>query len=92
MAKLILTEEEKAAATWMELDDATIGKLVKKTALGLMSLKDEQAHVWWWSAAILLCSMASDANADKFEQEILGLTHSGEERGNWRITVERING
>lgn len=92
MAELILTDEEKAAATWMELDDATIGKLVKKTALGLHSLNAEQAHVWWWSAALLLCGMASDANADKFEQEITGFTESGEDRGNWRITVERING
>ena len=41
MAELILTEEEKAAATWLELPDETVGKLVKKIAADLPRLAKE---------------------------------------------------
>lgn len=92
MAQLILTDEEKAAATWMELDDATVGKVVKKTALGLMAKSDEQGRVWWFSAAMLLCGMANDANADKFSQELLGFTEGDTDCGDWLVTVQRIRG
>lgn len=90
MAELILTEEEQAAATWLELDDATVGKIVKKTALGLLDHSNEQRRVWWFAAALLLCGMADDANADTFSQDINNFTHEGDDRGNWRVTIERI--
>lgn len=90
MADLILTEEEQAAATWFELDDATVGKIVKKTALGLLDHSDEQKRVWWFAAALLLVGMADDANADTFSQEINDFTNGDDNRGNWRVTIERI--
>jgi len=91
MAELILTDEEKAAATWLELDNATIGKLVKKTALGLQAHSGEQGQVWWFSAAMLLIGMASDSNADRFTQEIRGFTREGVPCGDWRVSVDRID-
>lgn len=33
MSELILTDAEKAAATWLELPDETVGRLTKHTAL-----------------------------------------------------------
>lgn len=90
MAELILTNEEKAAATWFELDDATVGKIVKTTALGLLEHTNEQGRVWWFAAALLLCGMTDDANADTFSQEVNNFTHGSDDRGNWRVTVERI--
>lgn len=90
MAELILTDEEQAAATWFELDDATVGKIVKKTALGLLDHSNEQGRVWWFAAALLLCGMADDANADTFSQEVNNFTNGDDDRGNWRVTVERI--
>jgi hypothetical protein len=65
MAELILTEAEKSALTWMELDDATLGKVVKKTALSLKEHSEEQQKIWWFAAAMLLCGMAEDAKADQ---------------------------
>lgn len=92
MAQLILTDEEKAAATWMELDDATVGKVVKKTALGLIDMSNEQGRVWWFAAAMLMCGMASDANADEFSQELLGFSYGDTDCGDWLVTVQRIRG
>jgi hypothetical protein len=90
MAKLILTEAEKSALTWMELDDATLGKVVKKTALSLKEHSDEQQKIWWFAAAMLLCGMAEDAKAAQLTHTIEGFSEKGVDRGDWRITVERL--
>src|SRR5699024_11084157 len=72
MAELILTEAEKAATTWLELDDATIGKLVKKQALAIMDKSVEMEQITSTSAVMLLCGFAADMNADKSEYDIGG--------------------
>jgi len=90
MAELKMTEEEKAAATWFELDDATIGKMVKMGTLTILNSSKERERMWWYSAALLLCNLAADANADKFIQEITGLSHGDKPLGDWRITLERL--
>lgn len=90
MAELILTEAEKAATTWLGLDDAALGKVVKKTALSLKEHSEEQQKLWWFAAALILCGMAADANATKLTHDIEGLSEEGAVRGDWRITVERI--
>lgn len=93
MAELILTPEEQAAATWMELDDATIGKLVKQTALQLNDTADrsaDQAAVWWWSAAIMMVGATADTNADTFTQTINGYSQNGQVVGDFKITVEKL--
>lgn len=91
MAQLILTDEEKAALTWFELDDATIGKIVKKTALGLIDHSKEMERVWWFSAALLLCGQAVDHNANSMTVDIEGFEHQGGNFGDWRVRVERIH-
>jgi hypothetical protein len=90
--KVILTEKEKEAATWFELDDETVGKLVKSTALHIKGLDDEQGKVGFWSAALILCSAAAEANADTFKQTMDGLTIKGKDFGTWEITIKRIGG
>jgi hypothetical protein len=90
MAELILSDDEKAAATWLELDDATVGKLVKKTALDLKEHAGEQGRVWWFSAAMLLVGMAEDSNAHDFSQEVRGFTRDGVSCGDWKVSVTRI--
>lgn len=93
MAKLILTQEEKAAATWLELDDAALGKLVKYTAARLKDTGDrsaEQAAVWWWSAALLMVGIAADCNAEVFVQMLHGYQRGGKTIGDFRIKVEKV--
>lgn len=90
MAELILTEAEKTAATWFELDDATLGKVVKRTAAGLLTHSEEMGRIWWFAAALLLCGQAKDANAETLTVNVDGFTDAGQELGDWEVTVRRI--
>lgn len=91
MAELVLTEAEKAAKTWLELDDATVGKLVKSTTLKICDHSDEFGRIAFISAAILLCGGAAQANATNLVQEIKGLTLKGVDFGDWTITIRRVD-
>ena len=91
MAELIMTEEEINADTWAELDYDTLGKIVKTLSIKLKENERDHLNTWWGAAAILLCNLADDVNAEKLTQDITGLTFAGQHRGNWRITIEKIN-
>ncbi len=88
--ELILTEAEKKAATWSELDDATLGKVVKATMFKIEHTSNEQQKLTMFAAALLLCTMAAEANADTLKQTIEGLTVKGKPLGDWKITIKRI--
>lgn len=90
ITRLLMTKEECAKATWFELDDATIGKLIKATALNLIEYNDERKRVGWWSAALILCGITADAKAKKAKYDITGFSYAGKSLGDWRITIERI--
>ena len=94
MAKLELTEQEKAAISWLDMDDDALGKLVRKTCLKLPELmaKDEtdMGKIWVTSCGMLMCNMAADANSTKTTFEFNGLSLAGKERGDWQITIKRI--
>ncbi len=87
--KLILTEAEKKAATWAELNDAALGKAVKSGMFQLEHISDEKGKLYFLSAAILLCSIAVKANTDKLKQTIRGLTIRGEPCGNWEVVISK---
>ena len=86
MAELILTDEEKAAALWSDLDDAALGKLVKKIAL-LTSAAEQLDRVTTFAAAMLLCCAAAEQNASEIAMEIDGLTQAGRDFGDWKIVA-----
>lgn len=90
MAELILTEAEKAAATWAELDDEALGKVVKATMFSIKAIAQEQDKLFVFAAATILCSEAAEANADKLTQTIEGLRRNGEPVGDWEVTIRRI--
>ena len=92
MAKLILTPEEKAASSWFELDDATVGKVVKKLGTDNLQIPDEKERMLWYSAALILCSVAAENNSESMEVKIGELHDNGVELGNWKIIVHRIKG
>jgi hypothetical protein len=89
--KLILTEAEKKAAKWADLDNESLGKVVKATMFVLKKASDEQKQLWFISAAIMMCSAAVDANADTYKQTIEGLTIEGKSFGNWKVTIQRVD-
>ncbi len=96
MAQLILTDEEKAALSWLDMDDDALGKLCRKACLVIPQYKDEEnpddrKPVWAASAGMLLCGVVDDANATRAIFNFEGLTHRDKERGNWRVTVEKLD-
>lgn len=65
MAELILTAEEKAAALWSDLDDASLGKFVKKLIVSITNASEQMDRTAVVSAAMLICCEAVEANADR---------------------------
>ena len=97
MAQLILTDEEKAALSWLDMDDDALGKLCRKACLVILQKEksednpDDRKSVWAASAGMMLCGVADDANATTATFHFDGLTHGDKERGNWRVTVEKLD-
>lgn len=97
MAELILTDEEKAAISWLDLDDDALGKVCRKACLILMNKEkseddpDDRKPVWAASAGMLLCGVADDANVATVTFTFDGLTNGEKEHGNWRVTVEKLD-
>ena len=87
--ELKMTDAEKKAATWLELDDESLGKVVKAMMFKLKTISEEQDKLFHLSAAIILCSSAVETNADKMNITVEGLTIKGESFGNWKVTIKR---
>lgn len=87
MAELILTDEEKAAALWSDLDDAALGKLVKKKIAFLTDAAAQLDRVTTFAAGMLLCCAAAEQGASEIALEIDGLTQAGREFGDWQIVA-----
>lgn len=93
MAQLILTEEEKAAASWLDCSDESVGVATKymmtclKNAAG--KLQEDQGKIEFASITQILIGLCDSSNAETTTVEVNGYTYKGEERGDWKITVER---
>lgn len=90
MAELILTAEEKAAALWSDLDDAALGKLVKKKIALLTESAAQLDRVTTFAAAMLLCCSAAEQNVNEIALEIDGLTQEGRAFGDWRVVAMKV--
>lgn len=90
MAELILTDEEKAAALWSDLDDAALGKLVKKKIALLTDASEQLDRVTTFAAAMLLCCEAAKLNAHEVALEIEGLAEAGQEFGDWKVVAMKV--
>ncbi len=90
MAQLILTDQEKAAALWSDLDDAELGKLVKNKIASIEDAAEQLERITTFAAALLLCCSAAELNASEIEMGIKGLTHAGREFGDWKVVVVKV--
>ena len=88
--EVILTDEEKRAATWLELDDASVGRLVKAEAMKIKEIAGEQDKIVHFAAGIILCTAAIESNADVLKNDFTNLIFKGKPTGNWRVTVKKI--
>jgi hypothetical protein len=87
--QLILTDDEKKAATWLELDDESIGKIVKAGAFEIKNVSEEEDRLTLYSAALILISATAKTNADKLKQTINRLTIQGKPYGDWILTITK---
>jgi len=87
MAELILTDDERAAKLWSDLDDAALGKVVKKKIAHLTGVAEQLDQITVSAAAILLCFAAIEQHASVVTIELDGLTQAGREFGNWKVVV-----
>lgn len=89
MAELILTEEEKASALWSDLSDESLGRLVKKKMAAIEQVAQQMDVAITYSAALLLCCAAGEADATSMDISLGGVTQAGREFGDWVIRVEK---
>lgn len=90
MAELILTPEEQATHSWLELPDETVGKLTKRTAMGFVEHDDEHGRIAGGAALLILTGMCHDRGENGLVVNIKHTTAAGEPTGDWRVTIERI--
>lgn len=86
MAELILTEKEKAAATWFELPDETVGKMCKAQGAKLLKAAKEADMSIEKAAALFLMSTTADAGAVETEHRIDNAKY-----GEWIIVARKIS-
>ena len=91
MAKLICTKKELKAATFLEWDDASIGRLCKQSALKIMFPGDKEKNypVLVSAASLVLINIAHQANAATSTIDQDGVTIKGEPIGNWQVIIKR---
>lgn len=90
MSKLVLTEEERKSATFLEWDDEALGKAVKAIALicnddyGKDALKVT-------GAAVFLVAEAVRNKANLMTLDVKGASEGEQQFGDWKIVVERTD-
>jgi hypothetical protein len=89
MAELILTDEDRKAATYLDWDDASIGRGVKKIALKIEDIKGENS-ISWCAGAMALIARAIDTNSEQSVMTVEGLIDDGNPLGDWEVTVRRV--
>lgn len=93
MALFEPTAEEKDANSYLEWDDAELGKFAKYVALTLEeNRKDAEGlhRVSAASCAMLLVSQCIDTNASEMTLNMEGHTRAGVPYGNWHLKVEKV--
>jgi len=89
MAELILSKKEKAAALWTDLDDASLGRLVKKKMAMVISAAEQLDRSTTFAATLLLCCAAAEQRASELVLDIDGVTQDGREFGDWSVVVTK---
>lgn len=89
MATLILTDAEKAAALWSEMDDAALGCMLRKKLVFLQTAAAQMEKTVESAAALLLCCNAAENNAEELRIDLEGVTQSGADFGDWLVVAKR---
>jgi hypothetical protein len=88
MAKLILSEKEKNAATYLEWNDVALGRAVKKLAVDIRNNRGDDALALTACATLLACASAK-RNAAQTIITLEGVTEGEKNYGFWSIIVQQ---
>lgn len=89
MAELILTQEEKDALSYLDWDDASLGRAVKKLAVNTQ-IESDRKVVMVSSLAMALCGLMVETNAGTATYEFKGLAQGDKTLGDFIFTVQRV--
>lgn len=90
MSELILTEEEKAAISALDLDDADLGRFVKHNVLKMKSIMfDPENALKTVTMFLVFTQFAEESNAAFLEFETVGCTYKEKQLGNWTLTLKK---
>lgn len=93
MSELILTDDEKAAISWLDMTDDALGKLVRNVCIELPKMLQDESEIkkiWIASAAMTICNMAADSNSEKTTFTFNGLKLKDKEQGDWKILIKKL--
>lgn len=86
MAELIITDSERESATYLEWDDAALGKACKKIALILSDTRGE-ASMEITAACAFLVSRSIDAGSAETTIRLEGMRIADKQLGTWTISL-----
>lgn len=89
MAELIITEEERSTLTFLEWDDAALGKAVKSMACIFADTEGGRKTLPAVAAGVFLISRAIDAGADTLILKLEG-AYNEKPLGDWEITLKQL--
>ena len=93
MARLVTTAAEKAAKSYFNWDDASIGRAAKMFAALIQdtSKKQDGLHqITCASAAMLLVGQMVESNAAHLDLKLDDFTHNDIPEGSWRVRIDRV--
>lgn len=89
MAELNLTDAEKAAVLWTDMDDESLGRLLRKKLVFLATASAQMDRTVSTAAALVLCCDVAEANATEARMDFDGVTQGGRDFGDWQIVVTK---
>src|SRR4051812_47779103 len=92
MATFEPTEAEKATASYLDWDDAELGKFAKYVGLTLSKAKDDAEGLHRLTAAscaMMLIATCVDSNAAELTLNLEGYTHKGVPEGDWTLVLKK---
>lgn len=93
MAELILTDEEKASVSWLDLSDEDLGKLCRKCVLDMPAIlgdAEDNKRLWAFNAGLLICKVAAESKSDHLEFTGCGVRVENQNVGDWLVSVRRV--
>ena len=81
---------EEKTTSFLHLDDAEMGKLVKNLATSIQDHKGNDSLAFTACATLLACITAG-RNMTSATTNLAGLTDDGKELGDWKLTVRRVS-